>query len=243
MLSNYLKNTMKYLYYKRRYSGSKIAFGSHITSKSSLGCNVEIDSSCHIEESVIGENTRIGCGSCIYNSTIGNDSIISSNAKVDDAKLEHKTLLLKNSFLINFCMNSFSYIAENGYAMNTEVGKFCSIGSELICSPIEHPTTYLSTSPAFYSDKKKYDFSFLDIEHYNPDRKTTIGNDVWIGARVFIKGGIKIGDGAIIAAGSVVVKDVPDYAIVGGVPAKLIRFRFSEEVVMGKVNSPYKKPF
>jgi serine acetyltransferase len=63
-----------------------------------------------------------------------------------------------------------------------------------------------------------------------------IGHDVWIGARVFIRDGVKIGNGAVVAAGSVVVKDVPDYAIVGGVPAKIIRYRFSEEMIAELLN-------
>ena len=58
-----------------------------------------------------------------------------------------------------------------------------------------------------------------------------IGNDVWIGEDVKLKGGVTIGDGAIVAMGAVVTKDVPPYAIVGGVPAKIIRYRFSKEVI------------
>lgn len=67
----------------------------------------------------------------------------------------------------------------------------------------------------------------LDVD----GRFAIIGNDVWIGAWVRIKGGVRIGDGAIIAMGSVVVKNVPPYAVVGGVPAKVIRYRFSDDII------------
>lgn len=66
---------------------------------------------------------------------------------------------------------------------------------------------------------------------YDCNREVIIGNDVWIGAGVFIKGGIKIGDGAVIAAHAVVTKDVPPYAIVGGVPAKILKYRFTDDVI------------
>jgi hypothetical protein len=63
------------------------------------------------------------------------------------------------------------------------------------------------------------------------ERSVNIGNDVWIGSGVFIKGGVTIGDGVIIGAHSVVVKDVPPYAIVGGVPVKIIKYRFDEKTI------------
>ena len=62
-------------------------------------------------------------------------------------------------------------------------------------------------------------------------KKVIIGNDVWIGSHALILGGVKIGDGAVIGAGAVVTKDVPPYAVVGGVPARIIKYRFSQEII------------
>lgn len=67
--------------------------------------------------------------------------------------------------------------------------------------------------------------------HKSEDERVFIGNDVWVGSHVLVKGGVHIGNGACVAAGAVVVKDVPPYAIVGGVPAKVIRYRFSPEII------------
>jgi acetyltransferase-like isoleucine patch superfamily enzyme len=126
---------------------------------------------------------------------------------------------------------SYSYVNEYAAMGNITVGRFTSIGPEFICGYGEHPTNFITTSPVFYSTRKQCGISFTETSRYDEQQTTTIGNDVWIGARTFVRDGVKIGDGALIAAGAVVTADVPDYAIVGGVPAKLIRYRFPEDVV------------
>lgn len=128
-----------------------------------------------------------------------------------------------------------TYIGKECYLSFAEIGKFCSIGSYVRFAVGAHPTrTWVSTHPAFFSPVKQSGITFsdkvlfqekvfADSEHY-----VVIGNDVWIGDNVTILSGIKIGDGAILAAGSVVTKDVEAYSIVGGSPAKLIRYRFDK---------------
>ena len=96
----------------------------------------------------------------------------------------------------------------------------------------------LSTHPCFYSLTKQAGFTYVNEQLYDEllfcgddsRYRVEIGSDVWVGARVVIIGGVRIGHGAVVATGSVVTKDVEDYAIVGGVPAKHIRFRFSAEM-------------
>ena len=80
---------------------------------------------------------------------------------------------------------------------------------------------------------------FTEKDLFNPSKTTVIGNDVWIGESVVIIDGLKIGTGSIIAAGAVVTKDVEPYSIVGGVPAKLIRFRFEKDIVQKLLNSKW----
>ena len=115
----------------------------------------------------------------------------------------------------------------------TTIGKYCSIARFVCLGTGQHPTDLLSTHPMLYKDmpygpnlppecRAKFD---------NIKPPCHIGNDVWIGINSVIMDGITIGDGAIVASGSVVTKDVPPYAIVGGVPAKLIRYRFSPEII------------
>jgi len=130
-----------------------------------------------------------------------------------------------------------SYVSNNSVIKQTIVGRFCSIGSNVQTGLGTHPSKiFVSSHPAFYTTEPHAGFTFAkknifaDHVFTDPENKyvVEIGNDVWIGSNVIIMDGIKIGDGAIVAAGSVVTADVLPYAIVGGVPAKLIRYRFTE---------------
>lgn len=92
----------------------------------------------------------------------------------------------------------------------------------------------VSTSPIFTQKINALQECWVENEvftHKSKDERVFIGNDVWVGSHVLVKGGVHIGNGACVAAGAVVVKDVPPYAIVGGVPAKVIRYRFSPEII------------
>lgn len=129
------------------------------------------------------------------------------------------------------CMNSIigdhSYLNSSTNLVNVTIGKFCSIATNVKIGMGSHPTHLVSTHPAFYSNNKAFE-TFSDNMQYDEYKNTIIGNDVWIGDDVTIVGGIVIGDGSIIATGAVVTKDIPPYAIYGGVPAKLIKFRFDQ---------------
>lgn len=131
----------------------------------------------------------------------------------------------------NVELEDYSYIGRNSMISNTKIARFCSIGPNLVCGYGIHPTNGISTSPMFYANNKSNGLTLSDVSKIEETKLITIGNDVWIGINVTILDGVKIGDGAIIAAGSVVNRDVPDYAIYGGVPAKLIRYRFNEEQI------------
>ncbi len=109
----------------------------------------------------------------------------------------------------------------------TTIGSFCSLASHITIGPGDHPLDYMSTSSFFYLDDLGWNEGYHEIRI----KPCHIGNDVWIGNNVFIKGGVTIGDGAVIAAGAVLVKDVPPYSVVGGVPARIIKYRFNENII------------
>ncbi|MBP8793110.1 MAG: CatB-related O-acetyltransferase [Lutibacter sp.] len=110
------------------------------------------------------------------------------------------------------------------------IGKFSSIGKHCKIGVAAHPLNRISTNLIFYQ-KNKIRQDWIKPIDFNPYKKTIIGNDVWIGEECFIPGGITIGNGAVIAGRSVVTKDVPPYAVVAGVPAKVIKYRFNKEVI------------
>lgn len=111
------------------------------------------------------------------------------------------------------------------------IGKFCMIASDVtfIMNGANHLTDAISTYPfAIFGHGWE---TAMEGKTYPTKRDTIIGNDVWIGYGATIMPGVQIGDGAIIATKSVVTKDVPPYAIVGGNPAKVIKLRFPEEQI------------
>lgn len=170
-------------------------------------------------------------------------------------KLEYNTNL-KRTILERF--NSFgsnsdvsysnigfgSYCGLNCMLSNVKIGRFCSLGNNIkVVSSIHPLKTFVSTSPIFYSLSKQANVTFVTkqkFEEYtllqNSQYSVEIGNDVWIGDDVTILGGIKIGDGAIIATRAVVTRDIEPYAIVAGIPAKVIRMRFNESQISELLN-------
>lgn len=142
--------------------------------------------------------------------------------------IEDNVLMDKSVVLMNYVkIGRGTYLRRNAFVDDySEIGRYCSIENDVIIGPSEHPLTNFSTHPISY-----------DVENYQEkETKTIIGNDVWLGTRCIIKKGVKIGDGAVVASGAVVTKNVPPYAVVAGVPTKIIKYRFEPDIIKDLIN-------
>ena len=148
-----------------------------------------------------------------------------------NAVLGANTKVYEPFFLHDVELGDYSYIAKNSTVNNCKIGKFCSIGPNFCCGLGIHPTNGLSTAPMFYSTAKQNGISLCEDNKIEESKRTTIGNDVFIGANVTILDGVTIADGAVIGAGAVVTKDIPPYAVAVGVPAKVVKYRFDEDTI------------
>lgn len=139
--------------------------------------------------------------------------------------------IFKNTILDSCTIGNYTYIQKDSRIYNAQIGNFCSIAEQVIIGAANHrmdtPTTssYLDSSMNYLP--KTFEAGAVKMAE---SKGVIIENDVWIGLRAIILDGVNIGSGAIIAAGAIVTKDVPPYSIVGGVPAKVIKQRFNEQI-------------
>lgn len=161
------------------------------------------------------KHLRMGYMSTLNNTQIGNFNTFYANVMISNSQID-----------------DFVYVGSGTKIRNAKIGKFCSIGTDVKIGLGMHPTDFLSTFPAFFSIRKQCQITFVEKNYFIELSSIKIGNDVWIGENAMIMDNITIGDGAIIAAGAVVTKDVDSFSIVGGVPARKIKSRFSEDKVL-----------
>lgn len=141
----------------------------------------------------------------------GSDVVVCQEDKVKFQIMQNSILSGKNE------IGDYTYIGFNCIITKSSIGRYCSIANNVSIGIGEHKINRVSTSSVFYEEP----FETLT------QGECTVGNDVWIGSNSVIRRGVKIGNGAIIGANSFVNKDVNDFEIVGGVPAKHIRYRFN----------------
>lgn len=166
-----------------------------------------------------------GAGSKRHLSEVPN---IHEEAQVEDCELGEWTEVGKGTIMKASSMGDYSYITQHCHVVWTSIGKFCSIANSTRINPGNHPTWRAVQHHSVYR-AEAYGLGEDDYEFFQwrKDHWVTIGHDVWIGHGVTITAGVTVGTGAVIGAGAVVTQDVEPYTVVGGVPARFIKRRFT----------------
>lgn len=171
----------------------------------------------------ISEITRLL--SPIFSRRVNNTSI-DLRSRVVNSKLEGYNKVYGKVLIRNSSIGRGTYVAFGTHINESRIGRFCSIGQDCRIGGLgRHPTDLFTSHPAFYSTLGQAGFSFVRDNLYEEYLPTIVGSNCWIGYGVVVLDGVTIGDNVIIAACSVVTKDVPSNCIVGGVPARIIRDR------------------
>lgn len=163
----------------------------------------------------------------LFNPKVSVLALVSSNNEIDAKTTVYRGVKIKGSKV-----GAYTYISANTDVENAEIGKYCSISDHCRIGMGNHNLNQISTSPLFTERKNGTGYRWVEQDTgAAPLKKVYVGNDVLIGSHALIMGGISIGDGAVVGAGAVVTEDIPPYAVVGGVPARIIKYRFPEEVI------------
>lgn len=147
-----------------------------------------------------------------------------------NSEIDKTAKVYSGTTFYNSKLGRYSYVGYDSEVVNCEIGAFCSIANGFIVGGAKHPLDWGSTSPTFY-DVKGGTGLHLGCLPMQETARTIIENDVWIGSRAIVMQGLTVGTGAVIGAGAVVTKNVPPYAVVAGCPARILKFRFDDELV------------
>jgi len=158
--------------------------------------------------------------------------VVHPSATLRDATLGRFTEIKERVAFSDSQLGDYSYVERQAEVIYAKIGKFCCIAANARINALEHPLERVSQHKMTYRANEYFLGAKLDSEFRarRQGRLVETGNDVWIGHGAIIKPGVKIGHGAAVAAGAIVTRDVPAYAIVAGVPARFLRWRFEPKV-------------
>ncbi|MDJ0623217.1 MAG: DapH/DapD/GlmU-related protein [Desulfocapsaceae bacterium] len=163
---------------------------------------------------------------------LSEEPTVAPTARVEKTTLGRYTEVGANVRLQEVHLDDYSYVVDRSDVIYTDIGKFVNIASDVRINPGNHPMEWVSQHHFLYRIKQ-YGLGEEDNQpffNWRRLQRVTIGHDVWIGHKAIVLPGVTVGNGAVVAAGAVVSRDVKPYSVVGGVPAKPLRSRFPEPI-------------
>ena len=218
-------------YYRKAFPQASISPQASITGVCAIGEGVQLNGQSAIENTTIGSHSVVGGGSALINSCLGRNVQLVGGSSLTRVDIKEYVTINHGCLVFDSQIESYTYIAQENLVGHVSFGRFCSVGPRVIFGCGTHPTHLISTSPVFYSSVEHCGISFSEQDYVEEQSPIQVGHDVWIGAHAYLRNGITVGSGAIVGAGAVVTNDIPPYAIVGGVPARIIRYRFDEQTI------------
>ena len=185
----------------------------------------------NIIDSVLDESAEVFFKSRVKNSVLKANTIVGDFSRVDYSELGEKVRIDRNNHIYQSSLSRFSYTGMNTVIMHSSIGAFTSISWNVSIGGADHDYSRMTQHSFLYNtvDNIRPDLETIAYDRFN--KAVTIGCDVWIAAGAVITRGVTIGNGAVIGANAVVTKDVPPYAIAVGSPAKVIKYRFSSDII------------
>jgi len=168
----------------------------------------------------------------IYKHVIVDASKIYDQVEIGDFSVVRCSILENNvridryNQILNSSLGAFSYTGKNATVLHAKIGKFCSISWNSTLGGADHDYRRVCQHAILYDPRMHENMSNFVPLYDRYKEKLILGHDVWVGCGAFVKRGVKIGNGAVVGANSVVTKDVPSYAIVAGNPARILKYRF-----------------
>ncbi len=185
-----------------------------------------------IENSIVSQNNvLIYNGVRIVYSEILENCILGDFSRVSHSYLKGYNRVDRNTLIYHSNLELFTYVGSNSVIMHSKIGKMSSISWGVTIGPANHDYKKITSHDFLYNDFYGIKPNDEPAAYNRFEKKTLIGNDVWIGANSTILNGILIGDGAVIGANTIVTKDVPPYAIIVGNPGKVVKFRFEKKII------------
>lgn len=183
----------------------------------------------HVINSTISSNSKVYMGCWVVKSTLEENTFIGDGSKVDNCNLSNFSRSGKYNHLYFVNLGRHTYTGQDTVIMHTEIGNFTSISWGVTIGASEHDFNRITSHTFLYNPYDKLNGGKMYYDKFEKECK--IGNDVWIGANSTVLRGVTLGDGVVVGANSIVTKSIPPYAVVAGNPARIIKYRFDEEII------------